>query len=99
MRLVSSTFLGEVFQPILEGNQKSGEKTSGGYIEVGSWHPIIYKALAPSKRWLALGFLVAINTTGMLRGLWCAVCTYFRNIQGVAWKNIKPTRFFLGVKA
>jgi len=50
-RLVSSTFLGEVFQPILEGktvagpeknsylvdgNQKSGEKTSGGYIEVGS---------------------------------------------------------------
>ena len=26
-------------------------------VEVGSWNPIIYRGLAPSKQWLALGFL------------------------------------------
>ena len=35
--------------------QKSYKLTSWG--EVGSWNPIIYRVLAPSKRWLALGFL------------------------------------------
>ena len=36
----------------VDGSEKLGKKT----VEVGSRNPIIYKVLAPSKRWLGMGF-------------------------------------------
>ena len=47
------TFLSDLGCIILLIDQKSGKNP----VEVGSRNPIIYKVLAPSKQWLALGFL------------------------------------------
>ena len=53
---------------MFDGNQKSGGSTHR-LREVGSWHPhYLQGVLAPSKRWLALGFLNHHSTVPLKMG-------------------------------
>ena len=44
------------------GNDTDGRHPVNSPVEVGSWNPMIYKVVTPSKRWLALGFLKHLSS-------------------------------------